>query len=220
MCSVVRLSPDSYLKKYSPSENLLSWIDNNFEKIFNLHPIYQNNEKSKILLFNKDIKNPEWNELETHRWFHSYLNTPEFTKEYNKSYMFGSLDKKEIKKELPNEISYLFQYAKDIDKKYNQVVINWYEKENDYIPSHSDWVDGMIPDYNIGFINLYGKNDKIRNFKVIDKISGESHSIPLENGEFIMMCGNFQDEFRHEIEKISDDNSISRRIGISFRQYK
>ncbi len=219
MCSIVRLSSESYLKIYEPSLDLTIWIEKNFDKIFSLHPIYDNNEKSKILLFNKNPLNPQWNEIETHRWFESYLNTPEYNNKYHKSYMFGSLDKKEIKKELPNEINYLFQYAKNLDNKYNQVVVNWYEKENDYIPAHSDWVDGMIPDYNIGFLNLYGKHDKVRNFKITNKNSGEIHSMPLFNGEFVIMCGKFQDEFRHEVEKISDKDLISRRIGISFRQY-
>ncbi len=217
----IHLSNNSYIVKIAPPLKLLEDISKNFDALFNKHPIYEGNEKSKILLFNKDMDNPEWTELETHRWFHSYLNTPKFTCDIKKSYMFSSYDEKEIVSEVPSEFDFLMNYVFNIDEKYNQVVINWYENENDYITAHSDWTDGMVENYNIGLLSLYGANDKKRNFKITDKKDENNVvNMTLENGEFVMMCGDFQNEFRHEVEKISDNNCVSRRIGISFRQYK
>jgi len=220
MIDLIKLSEKSHIVKYHPTDELLHWIDNNFNELFESHPVYPDNEKSKILQYNKDDNNPQWYDLETHRWYQSYLKTPEFSNQYKKSYMFSSSDKNEIIKELPEQMKYLFDYAKTLDSNYNQVVTNWYERENDFIPAHSDWIDGMIENYNIGTLSLYGKNDKLRNFKITNKETGQTYTFKLGNGEFIMMCGDFQNEFRHEVEKISDDNIISRRIGITFRQYQ
>lgn len=38
----------------------------------------------------------------------------------------------------------IYEYVKKIDERYNQVIVNWYEDENDYIAPHSDCQIGMI----------------------------------------------------------------------------
>lgn len=216
----IQLTDNTSIKIYEARKEILDYILNNFENIFNLHPVNPNNEKSKIMLYNKNINKPDWNELIVNRWYNSYLKTPLFNKQYKKSYMFSGEDKKEILNDIPDIIKPLYECILSIDNRYNQVVINWYEKENDYIALHSDWNDGMIDNYNIGVMSLYGINDKIRNFEIVNKKTNEKIIIELTNGIFIQMCGDFQNEFRHRVPKISDNDIISKRVGISFRQYK
>jgi alkylated DNA repair dioxygenase AlkB len=218
--NILKLSENSFIQIYKSPQYILNYIKNNFEDMFDLHPIYDNDKKSKIMQFNKDSNNPEWYELEINRWFKSYLQTPSFDNKYKKSYMFSGKEQLEISEDLPDLIKPIFNYVKNIDNRYNQVVVNWYEKENDYIALHSDWVDNMVDNYNIGILNLYGQTDKIRTLDIINKNTLEKTSIELNNGDLVLLCGDFQNEFRHGIPKLSDDDIISRRIGISFRQYK
>jgi alkylated DNA repair dioxygenase AlkB len=218
--NILKLSENSFIEIYKSPKHILNYIQNNFEDIFELHPIYDNDEKSKIMQFNKNHDNPEWYELEINRWFKSYLQTPNFDDRYKKSYMFSGKEQLEISEDLPDLIKPIFNYVKSLDNRYNQVVVNWYEKENDYISMHSDWVDNMVDNYNIGIFNLYGKTDKTRILDIVNKKTFEKTSIELQNGDLILLCGDFQNEFRHGIPKLSEENAISRRIGISFRQYK
>lgn len=216
----VKFSNNSSLKFFKPNHEFLDYIIYNFDEIFNLHPKYLNDRKSRIMLFNKDLRNPEWTNLEVNRWYCSYLKTPQFERKYKKSYMFSGEDGKEIIKTLPDILEPIYQSVKKIDERYNQVVVNWYKKENDYIALHSDWIDGMVDNYNIGIMSLYGEGDKIRYLDIINKETDEEYKIELNNGELIQMCGDFQNEFRHRVPKISDNDIISKRVSISFRQYK
>ncbi len=212
----IQLSKDSYVKIYNSSQSIVEYIENNFDKIFDLHPEYDNNEKSKIM--HKSIQNNSWYEVETKRWFKSYLNVPPLNKEYSKSsYMFSGKCNHELDFELPDEVKPLYDEACKVDKRFNQVVINWYEGK-DLIPLHTDWTDNMVDNYSIGVLSMYGKKDQIRDFIIYNRITKETHTIEFKNGMFILMCGKFQDEFQHSVPSAKD--KVSRRIGISFRSYK
>ena len=215
----IQLTDKSYVLKYTPTESIVDYIKVTFNEIFNLHPNQkgagETTLKSKIMLCNKNPNNPEWNEMETNRWFESYLKTPDFTKSIKKSYMFSGSDKLELKQDLPEIVKPIYDYVRQIDPRYNQVVINWYNGD-DYIPQHSDWTDGMIDNYNIGILSMYNDNSH-RYLDVVNKQTNEKTSIPMENGSLLLMCGQFQNEFRHGIKKTENPNS--KRIGISFRQY-
>jgi len=205
------------LNSYAPTDDILSYIDANFEKMFLIKP----EQKSKILLYNKDSDSPEWKEQECARVYKSYMNTPMFDRQYKKSYMFGGINEDEIEEKLPEIFVPMLDYAKSTTgTDFNQVVVNWYEKETDYIPMHSDWTDGMHKDCKIAMLSLYGKNDKTRNLKILSKKDPEfGLNLPLYNGFLVVMSSDFQENFRHGIDKLSDEDKISRRIGISFRQY-
>lgn len=218
--SHINFTNKSSIKIYNCSENILNYITNNFDDIFELHPTYNNDQKSKIMLYNKQNDNPYWNEIEINRWYKSYLQTPKFDSQYKKSYMFSGISGDEISDELPELIKPIYNEIYNFDNNYNQIVVNWYENENDYIELHSDWTDNMIDNYNIGILNMYSKNHSPRILNIENKKTNEKYSIELLNGQLIQMCGEFQNEFRHGIPKLSNNNIESKRIGISFRQYK
>lgn len=45
------------------------------------------------------------------------------------------------------------------DERYNQVVANWYQDQNDYIAAHSDCQKGMIENASVCLVSLYGTEE-------------------------------------------------------------
>lgn len=188
------------------SDDLTLYATENFDTLFNLHP----EKKGNVLVFNKDHQNPDWHEIECFRYCKSYLATPKFDNTVMKSYMFSGHNNEGINDPLPIAFQPFYAYMKD----YNQVIVNWYEKE-DYIPPHSDCDAHMVDNYNIGLINLSKSN---RSFDLQSRNSDTNYSIPLVHGTIIKMCGKTQQLYTHSVGKgfYEGDN---RRIGISFRQF-
>lgn len=98
--------PD-HLKKYGSDQ---------FTNIFDLHPL----EKGKVKTFNKNDLLPEWIETNCRRWSQSYLNTPKWTPDVMKSYMFSPMDDS-INDKLPVEVLPFYEYMTGADSRYNQV---------------------------------------------------------------------------------------------------
>lgn len=121
-------------------ENLITYASENFDTLFDLHP----EELGKVMRF--DFKNEEHEVAPCARWFKSYMNTPKFSSNVKKSYMFA-LPEDTLEKELPNEFKPFMQ------KEYNQATINWYNPDG-YIPAHCDCDNEMIKDYKIMIINI------------------------------------------------------------------
>ena len=184
-------------------ENLITYASENFDILFALHP----EELGKVMRF--DFKNEEHTVAPCARWFKSYMNTPKFSADVKKSYMFA-LPEDTLEKELPDEFKPFMQ------KEYNQATINWYNPDG-YIPAHCDCDSGMIKDYKIMVINICESGSTPRNFHIKarnDNCLYQNLDIPLENGTVITMCGNMQDDYAHGV-KTGD----SRRISITFRQF-
>jgi hypothetical protein len=214
----IKLSDKSYVQIYNADESLLRYIEKNFDDIFALHPVHENNQKSTIMHFDTKHETPQWSEIETKRWHKNYLNTPTFDPERKHgNYMFSGKNGTEIETPLPQLLQPIYDVVKTLDQRFNQVGVNWYEG-NDLIPLHSDWTENMVDNYCIGVLSLYGKNDQTRKFRIKKVRSSESISIEVGNGDLILMCGDFQNEYLHGVYKAADHES--KRIGISFRQFK
>ena len=216
------LDNTSYIILSRCVQSLLDYTEYNYDRLKALIKTDQN--KSKVMVFNKNYTHPELVEKTIDRWFKSYLNTPEYPlSNVNKSYMFSGKNKDELEMGLPRLLFPYMDYFTKKDKRYNQVVVNYYENENDSIDYHRDWSYGMVKDYEISILNLnvrYNRYTKLRMFKIQNIKSGEEFSIELQNGLIITMGGTFQDNFRHGIPKISDSNIYNSRFGITFRQFK
>ena len=213
-------SKTSYLKiKYLP-DNLKNYATENFNEMFDLHP----ETKHKIIMFLKEV--------EVHRWQQSYLNTPQYKIDTLKkqSYMYSGFDTSNNHIELPYHFQLYYDYMKTMDNKFNQVIANWYQDNNDYISHHSDCEIGMIPNAEIAIISLYEKTiDDSTNYRIFSLIPNNKKinyldyeydriNVVARHGTIITMCGNTQKEFKHGIEKTN--RNVSRRISISFRQFK
>lgn len=188
----------------------------NFNTMFDLRPKY----KGKVQRFNKDENNPQWEEEQCHRYHKSYLKTPAFDKTVNKSYMFSGENQEEIEKDLPEIFKPFLVFMKEQDENYNQVVINWYENENDFMPSHSDWTDGMIEGNKISTLTLNEVDNEERSFVILSKDGGTKRTIKLYHGQILTMHDVFQEKYRHGIPALSTKPKKNRRISISFRQFK
>jgi alkylated DNA repair dioxygenase AlkB len=207
---VIRLSDESYLLISKLPEHLINYTNEYFDKMYSLRP-----EISKVLV------GPEKNEVITERRHASYLNTPSLVLDTEKSYMFSGMDTSNNNQDLPEIFKPLMKYMneKRDDSKfpkfpeYNQVVVNWYENGNEYIPFHSDCETGFADNANVAIISL----GSTRTFELVKKTPlQETTSLPCEHGTIIYMCGDTQKQFRHGIRK---DECEGRRISISFRSF-
>lgn len=184
------------------SQNLSDYSLKNFNEMFNLHP----EERHKIIMYEKEI--------EVHRFQKSYLKTPKIDKEYIKSnsYMYSGYNDSNNSQELPEIFRPFYDFVKERDIKYNQVIINWYEK-NDYISMHSDCIRSMKTCSPILIISIYEDISHSVKLTIENKNSKLKYEKELNHGSIIEMFGNFQKEFRHGIL-----NNPNKRISISFRQ--
>ncbi len=197
------------------NEELKELSLNNFNDMWSLHP----KEKHKIIMYEKEV--------EVHRYSKSYLNTLTDLSHTNKSsYMYSGFDTSSNNDELPELFKPYYEFIKNKDNNYNQVIANWYENEFDYISAHADCQKGMIEDSKISIISLY-PNVELNNFRFLQikpkpklnvKSIADVFNIQLTHGCIITMCGTMQNEFTHEIEKLI--NPTSERISLSFRQMK
>lgn len=96
---------------------------------------------------------------------------------------------------------------------YNGILINKYITGNDYISAHSDSEENC--DVNGVVAISYGAT---RKFRIRDKTTKKIvNDFYLENGNMLIMGGDFQKEFTHEIpveKKIKDE-----RISFTFRKH-
>lgn len=216
---IVNLTNYSYIKLSFLEKSLLDYSDYNYDKLKNLIKT-NNSKKSNVMVFNKDYNNPKLIEEKTHRWFKSYLNTPKYPVVSNKSYMFSGSNKNEIVNGLPNLYYPYYDYFKKKNNNYNQIVVNYYETIEDYIPMHRDWTYYMVPKYEISILTLNNKNNNVNRIFSIENVkTKEIINIELFHGLIITMGGYFQYEYRHGILKFNNTNIKNSRLGITFRQF-
>lgn len=230
---IIYLNADhsSYLRiRYLPLE-LINHALTNFDQMFNLHPP----NKHKIIMYMKEVK--------VSRWQQCYLNTPKYELDIleKQSYMYSGYNTSKNNNELPELFQIYYDYITTFDKRYNQVVANWYLDKNDYIAYHSDCEIGMIPNAEISIISLYGINDgnrplgrnpnrsiwsgedRCRVFSIIPKNEYVSSiyqriNVVLRHGIILTLC-QMQKDFKHGIEKTESEDVLP-RLSLSFRQFE
>lgn len=179
-------------------------IKYNFETLFK----YRNIENNKVLIYDKTTKKHK--EKQIFRTYTCYLNTPKFNANIEKSYMHLHKENK-----LPDEFKPFLDFAKIIDEKYNEIVINYYEP-NDYIEMHSDCTSSFLHKNSpILIINLNESNDlsKIRYLDFENRKTKEKDKLPLLPHSYTIINNN--DTHRHGVLPGKE-----RRISITFRQIK
>lgn len=111
-----------------------------------------------------------------------------------------------------------------MDKRYNQVIANWYENKDDYIAFHSDCQRGMIDNASVCLVSLYSSSDPDGfrylefNPKATTKSLERKFVIRLDHGSVLIMHGTTQEDYRHGIRK--SEEPVAPRLSLSFRQMK
>jgi alkylated DNA repair dioxygenase AlkB len=95
---------------------------------------------------------------------------------------------------------------------FNTVLLNYYRDGNDSVAWHSD-NDG-VPGRNKIVASLSFGQTRIFEFRN-RKDHRKKYSLSLENGSYLLMKGNFQDEWEHRIPK--SPKIVNARINLTFR---
>lgn len=161
-----------------------------FEQLWNLHP----REYNTVIIYGKSI------------------NTPRYQQAYEKPYYFSGKLHQALP--LPNEYKCFYDWAKTRDP-YNSVLINWYEHGQHYISKHSDSEPCIVRGSPIMTISLGAE----RMFRVRAKSNNLIHEdLILKDESYLVMCGEMQQHFTHEIPKTMKE--CGKRISITFRIMK
>ena len=121
---------------------------------------------------------------------------------------------------LPEEFQIFYDWINTLDMglysgKFNQLLINWYRDGNHYIGKHSDNESQIVKDSPIMSISLGSK----REFIIRDKKTSDIVlDLEMVNNSYLIMCGEMQKNYTHEVPK--DKKSKDRRINITMRQFK
>jgi alkylated DNA repair dioxygenase AlkB len=149
--------------------------------------------------------------------------TPRYVAHYLRSYYYtGRLHEAQP---LPDILRPLFDWtnavllpAINMSGEFNQVLVNYYMNGSHYIGKHSDDEKQMVRKSPI-FSASFGQERMIR---LRDKSNGSIvKDIPLQDGAFVLMCGDMQKEYTHEIVKVlgKKGNSMSARMNVTERMF-
>jgi alkylated DNA repair dioxygenase AlkB len=105
------------------------------------------------------------------------------------------------------------------DKVFNQALVNYYMNGNQYIGKHSDDERQLVKGSPIFSASL----GQERTFRIRNKKDGSIvEDIIMKDGTFILMCGDMQKEFSHEVPKVMGQKgqNMASRINITFRIFQ
>lgn len=168
-----------------------------FEHLWSLHP----HELGEVKIFGKITKTPRWQQS------------------YGRDYKFSGMNHHALPIEDPYLIKLLEWVKKDSGIEYNQVLINWYQDGNHYIGKHSDDERDLVsgdPIYSFSF-------GQERDFRITNKPKSEFQISPIKiklpSNSLIIMGGDMQKHYHHEVPKRALSTCPLRRINITVRHF-
>ena len=143
---------------------------------------------------------------------------PRWQQSYLKDYWFSG--KMHKGKKIPDIFVPIFDWGNNLQEgiTYNQMFVNWYKDGSHYIGAHSDNEKDLVKNSPILSISL----GETRVFRIRDKKTNKIiKDISLINGSYIIMGGNMQENYTHEIVKVAGNKgkNMKKRINITFRQF-
>lgn len=178
------------------------------------YPNFFTKEESD-LYFNKLLSDIDWKQ-ESMNMYGKQVLFPRLTAWYgdnDKAYSFSGikLDPKIWSKELI-EIKEKIETISEV--KFNSVLLNRYRSGNDSISWHTDAEKELGQNPIIASISFGAK----RNFQLRHKETKEKLDIELTNGSLLVMKGELQHFWQHQIPKTKKE--ITERINLTFRVIK
>lgn len=194
----IELSESSWLDLFDLPEELVP-DETLFEALWDLHP----NNHAKVMIQGKLIP------------------IPRFQQAYLRDYKFSGVVSKAV--EMPEPFQPYLDWANDQGYgTFNEVLVNWYQNGSNYIGSHSDDEKQLVPGSPIVTITL-SEEGLPRIFRVRSKKDKSIvQDLQTLNGNVIVMGGDCQKEFKHEIVKATGKKAsqMASRISITLRQFK
>jgi alkylated DNA repair dioxygenase AlkB len=146
---------------------------------------------------------------------------PRYQQSYLEDYKFSGVVAKKIP--LPKALAPYLKWANSLGYgEFHQYLVNWYEDGNSYIGSHSDDEKQLVPGSPIVTITLCREGTP-RKFRIRAKDAKKTvvEDVLTTNGKILVMGGDFQKEFKHEIVKITGAKAADAgaRISITLRQF-
>jgi alkylated DNA repair dioxygenase AlkB len=149
-----------------------------------------------IKIFGKIVSIPR-----LHAW---YADHSKYTYKYSTIQMTANMWTKE-----------LFQIKNETENitglEFNSALINFYRTGNEYAAWHSDDEKELGPSPSIASVSL----GETRLFHLRHKVTGETTKIELTHGSILLMSGETQHVYKHQLAKTS--KNIEPRINITFR---
>jgi alkylated DNA repair dioxygenase AlkB len=166
-----------------------------FDALWRLHP----DERGSVRMFDRLIATP--------RWHQSYI----------RSYRFSGVD--HVGLPLPPVLEPLLAWARDATgTAFNQVLVNWYADGAHYIGPHSDDERDIVRGSPIMSISF----GQTRGFRVRRKDdSSVALDLDMPDGSYLIMGGQAQRHFTHEVPKVSGERgaAMGRRINVTMRSF-
>ena len=191
------LSKKSWLDFGSLPDALVTKVS--FDALWDSHPLV----RSKVMIRGSLVEIP--------RWQQSFL----------QNYTFSGVEA--VAKPLPSLFAPFLDWANALEYgEFNQVLVNWYENGKNYIGSHSDDEKQLVPCSPIVTITLCKPTESIpRVFRLRDRSKKIVRDVPTPNAMVLVMGGECQREFKHEIVKVSGKKAeqVGPRISITLRQF-
>jgi len=188
------LTPASWLDSYT----IPDLPKNNFDTLWNLHP----DDHQKVMIYG------------------NLTPIPRFQRSYGHDYKFSGTVSKGYP--LPPEFKPFVDWSNQLGYgEFNEILVNWYLPEH-YIGSHADDEGQLVKGSPIVTITLCEAGE-LRKFRIRDKTTKKIvKDVLTPNGLVLIMGGNFQKEFKHEVVKVTGANAekAARRISITLRQFK
>lgn len=162
-----------------------------FEQLWSLHP----EQFGQVKIYNRLVDTPRWTQC------------------YGKSYWFSGMLHEAL--ELPEEFDPFLLWSNLLGfGNFDQVLVNWYESHH-YIGKHTDNEPQIQPNSAILCISLGAE----RTFRIRSKETGKIvQDFKLKDQSYIVMGGETQKHFTHEITKTS--KKVGNRISLTFRIFK
>lgn len=172
----------------------------NFDELWKLHPVSQ----AKVKYYDKIVECPRWQQV------------------YMRSYKFSGMNHEAaplpvlFQPYLEWSNKYLEKHYGDTWPMFNCVLVNWYENGLHYIGKHTDNEPQIIRGSPIISLSL----GQERVFRIRDiKTSKVVQDIEMPHNTYLVMGGNIQSQYTHEVPKVSGTKggTLGRRINITFR---
>ena len=186
---------NSWIEVFPSLPNEIKMDALTFERIWNLHP-----EKLAEGLINGE-----------------HMEFPRWEQSYGQSYFYVGYLHEALAIEDPFMIEILAWVKKHSCQPYINILINWYLDGNHHIGPHMDGKSGQLVKDSSIYSFSYGQK---RDFIVKSNDKSYRKVISMFNQSLIIMGGEMQEYYKHEVPKRALSTCPGRRINITMRLFK